>query len=599
MRKNIFRKSLGLIALYAVIIIGIFVVQFRNDSIIRKTIQSMRVTLIGFEDPSEKNSTQNSNKVKKQFQITYNGIQFICDESKPVEFDFNGKTKIASLKSFQEADSSITLTFSNNIKLTFTVAENSQNSPLMISADFPEEISYISLCSKPLNGFSFTDVKSKQAIIEGKNSSYSLVAPMLQDTKLVLLQNSKFARYSPFIKQTEFSIAAASELASATKLEWQNTISSLSSTIINEFTKQRQSDPSFITNLTEQTVISYVVAMSNVGRYNEALNTVPDSFIKGTKRTYLSAPFFGSLAKVTPGLHIQMENYKNMILHAIESSSCDVFAMENIDEYILINSSNSSVQKLLDIPANLTENNFTVTTAAAILKVYSTLKDENPELAEKLVPVLEPCLKKITDACKLDGDKVRIAENDTNLSVIAAVSIGDAFIQYGIAAQIASVEKCGYLIINSYLSDLSGLDLRTLCGIYPVAIHNNPYYPHFAKIRTLEGETLWAWTITKDIKITQDENRTLYIDINFPLGLTHYVILNGISPFRRIQIYNMDFRTDPQFEIYNSSGYVYRSATKSLLLKSRHKSQHEIIKLYYREIPTQQDESTQTITQES
>ena len=61
----------------------------------------------------------------------------------------------------------------------------------------------------------------------------------------------------------------------------------------------------------------------------------------------------------------------------------------------------------------------------------------------------------------------------------------------------------------------------------------------------------------------------------------------GINPFRRIQIYNMDFRTDPQFEIYNSSGYVYRSSMRGLLLKSRHKSQHEIIKLYYREVAAQ------------
>ena len=63
MRKHIVRKSLGLIVLYAVIIVGIFVIQFRSDSIIRKTIRSMRVTLV------EAESTDGSAALKNQFQI--------------------------------------------------------------------------------------------------------------------------------------------------------------------------------------------------------------------------------------------------------------------------------------------------------------------------------------------------------------------------------------------------------------------------------------------------------------------------------------------------------------------------------------------------
>ena len=44
----------------------------------------------------------------------------------------------------------------------------------------------------------------------------------------------------------------------------------------------------------------------------------------------------------------------------------------------------------------------------------------------------------------------------------------------------------------------------------------------------------------------------------------------------------MSFRTDPRFETYNSSGYVYKKSTETLLLKSRHKSQLEKIRLVYR-----------------
>lgn len=581
MRKHIVRKSLGLIVLYAVIIVGIFVIQFRSDSIIRKTIRSMRVTLV------EAESTDGSAALKNQFQIAYNGIQFTGDDSNSVEYVVGDSTRKAVLKTYEETENSLSLIFDDDITITFSLSEVAVNSPLIITADFPAKISYVSLITKPLTGYSFTDQKAKQAIVEGKNSSYSLLAPMLQDSRLLLLQNSKFASYRSYVKQTEFSIDAVANLAGASKAEWQNSLNTLSATIISEFMRLSQSDVSFASSLSEQTVIAYAAAMSNAGRYNEAINTVPASFTKGTKRTYQSAPFFGTLAKVAPSLEMQMENYKSMVSHALQASSCDVFTTGNIADYFVINENDPEVARVLSMPASLTNNNFTVAQAAGILHVYAVLKTAESANAEKLVPVLEPCIKKITDSCKLDNNKIRLAENDTNLSVIAAVNAGDAFIEYGTIEGMENVEKCGYLIVNSYLSDLAGLDLRTMCEIYPIAVHDNPYYPHFAKIRDLDGTTIWAWTIARDIKITQDENRTLFVDIDFPLGLTHYVMIIGINPFRRIQIYNMDFRTDPQFEIYNSSGYVYRSSMRGLLLKSRHKSQHEIIKLYYREVAAQ------------
>ena len=71
------------------------------------------------------------------------------------------------------------------------------------------------------------------------------------------------------------------------------------------------------------------------------------------------------------------------------------------------------------------------------------------------------------------------------------------------------------------------------------------------------------------------------------------MFVRGITPFLRIQIYNMDFRTDPRFEIYNSSGYIYRSAAQSLLLKSRHRDQREVIRLYYRDV-VDEDEAAES-----
>ncbi len=50
-----------------------------------------------------------------------------------------------------------------------------------------------------------------------------------------------------------------------------------------------------------------------------------------------------------------------------------------------------------------------------------------------------------------------------------------------------------------------------------------------------------------------------------------------------LYIYDVAFRTDPRFESYNSSGYVYLKESSSLLLKSRHRSRREEIRLIYKE----------------
>jgi hypothetical protein len=62
----------------------------------------------------------------------------------------------------------------------------------------------------------------------------------------------------------------------------------------------------------------------------------------------------------------------------------------------------------------------------------------------------------------------------------------------------------------------------------------------------------------------------------------------------------MKFRTDPRFETYNSSGYVYNARTKTLFLKYRHKSETEIVKLIYKEeVIPETTETTSTPTETS
>ena len=95
---------------------------------------------------------------------------------------------------------------------------------------------------------------------------------------------------------------------------------------------------------------------------------------------------------------------------------------------------------------------------------------------------------------------------------------------------------------------------------------------------------MWAWTCAQNISFNADSDGTITLYVDFPVNNTHYITVSGISPFRSIYIYDVAFRTDPRFESYNSSGYVYLKESSSLLLKSRHRSLREEIRLIYKEL---------------
>ena len=580
MLKKSIRKMFGLLVLYAAIIVGIFVLQFRSDSIIRKNIRALRVTL------AELNDGKGGSALKNNFQVSFNGIAFSADEKKPVLYtSSSGHDVPVTLVSYSQPDKlSYALDFTKGVRLTFSLSDDSDSASLWVAAEMPSDASSVKVNYAPYSGFSVSDLKSKSAIFTGKIDSYSLIAPSLSDGKIQFQKNSKSAHYSMMKKQSDFSLDRVGDLAFASRNIYDQTISSLSKEIVNKFISASQTEANFAMTVNEQSVVSFVAAMAEAGRYNEALNSVPEAFIKGNRRTYQSAPYFGSMADLLPTLTMQIENLNNMILRAVQERNLDIWTVDNLAAYMYTQGNRGNVALLAAIPASMTELNLTVGQAAGILRSWAYFAEQDSSLAKPLEPVLELCAQRIVKACSLDGEKVLLIENDAPISVLSAATAGDALAFYGKATGQGAIENCGYLIVNSYAGDTAALDLRATAELYPVLVHGNNFYPHYLLLKTMEGENVWAWTIATNIQYYRDENLTISLNIDFPVGLSHYMFVRGITPFLRIQIYNMDFRTDPRFEIYNSSGYIYRSAAQSLLLKSRHRDQHEVVRLYYRDV---------------
>jgi len=106
------------------------------------------------------------------------------------------------------------------------------------------------------------------------------------------------------------------------------------------------------------------------------------------------------------------------------------------------------------------------------------------------------------------------------------------------------------------------------------------FLPHAIPLAPEGGPVSWTWTAASSVSITESEASTL-ISVDFPVGETHYMLVRGVKPFQKIQLYGIDFRTDPRFERYDSSGWAYSESEQTLMLKMKHKSRTEIVGIFY------------------
>lgn len=566
------RKAFTLLVVYAVLIIGIFILQFKNDSIISEKLGNLHITLL------ESAQDDNSILLKNKFSVKFNGLNFSGTEDNPVRAMINGADRPIVLKTWKKVSPlSCELSFSNGIALRFSVSDDTAKAYFSVEGTLPPEVSRVFVPYNFAVGTSVVLRTDSQIQVETKKNSWELNAPSIQRDYVVLAKTEKVASYSYFNRTHSFTFEDTVAFDGASEAAYRNNIENLKQNLINSFAQI----PSDSQTVAEQEAVSFVAAMAEKGRYNEALDSVPQNFKRNALRTFLSAPYFDTLSRVNEPLQAQLKNYGEMIVRAAESSGLDIFNVRFIADYMCMHPGAGSVKKLLAAASAAEISEKPLQQAIGILAVYNDLCDKNQELANILAPAAAKSVEKISSSCAVDENLITISENGIFLSVVQAVQAGDAILRYGETVKDSSLVAGGRLIVSSYLKESSSFDLKTLGELYPIVVHDNYFYPHFEILAFNNGRAVWAWTCAKNISYENDSQGAIVLNVDFPLSYTHYAIITGIERFQTIYIYDLAFRTDARFETYNSSGYVYQNDSNSLLLKSRHKNQIEQIRLVY------------------
>ncbi len=572
MNARVIRKAIGLLIVDIVIIIGIFILQFRTDSSILKKFGNFQITMAKAQDENAPYELEN------KLEISYNGINIHTDNQDSIKILKKGEAVAQPVKLIEyiEEELQYTFKFTEDLSLVFMLAQNDLEAPLTIFADVPKDITDVYVPFNFAYNMKVQKDEGNKIVLEGKKQTWSFHTDSITDNCIHFTYADNLAHYSIYDDTKKFSFEDLIQLAAAEKSEYDRIISTFNSNLINTF-KASISDSSF----TEQAVIAYIAAMSKEGKYQQAIDDIPSDYKKSSSRTYLSAPFLNTLADMNKKLESSINEINKDIKAAADSSSLDIFTMQNIASWLCIYPESGTVNTILKNAASADIANCTIDQINGLMLAFADFTLLHKEYADALEPVIEQCIQKLTDACTYENNILTISENDTFLSVVQAAQSGIALMRYGLVKDNQTYIKAGRVIVNSYLAESTSFDLRTLAALYPLLQYDNYYYPHIELINSYGKNAVWAWTCAKQIVYSKDDQGAMNLAIDFPMGLTHYVIFKGIPAFEQIFIYDMAFRTDPRFETYNSSGYVYRAETDSLLLKSRHKSQIENVRMSY------------------
>lgn len=572
MRARKFKKALGLLIVDFAIIIGIFVIQFRNDSIINVKNGNLQFTLNQTLDENNKNVLQD------RFQLTFSGLSFFTDEAHPLYAFYKNEVekRVLPLTAWKKVDElTYSFTFGDEVNLIVSMTDTTENAAFSLTADLPENIEKIQLPYKIASTLGIESKSENQIILNGKKDIWAFTADLFEDDYLTLSKAIQVASFDVYKEtQKNFTFETIDELAPEAESNYLAVISAFKDNLISAFRTASESQ------MTEQAIVSYVAAMSEKGKYNQTIEEIPASFKKSAKRTYLSAPYFNSLSETNNTLTTTI-NTKNDLIRKAYNGNLEFLTEHNMASFMYIYTGTAQVKAIMQMVGKLNPDTLTLQQLAGILRLYVEMYPLSRNFVRHMEPVIPRILEIIEKSCVYDKNVLTISSNGSFLSVIQAIEIGDALMRYGELIEDRNLANSGKLLIASYMAESSSFDFKTLGEIYPVLVHNNTFYPHFVKLNTSGDDVTWAWTCAMDITFTKDSSGNETMEIDFPEGSTHYVILRGVKPFNNIYIYNMDFRMAYDFEIYNSSGYLYKADSHSLLLKSRHKNQVEEVRLVH------------------
>lgn len=598
MKRHVVLRTIGLLGLYVAVFIGLVLIQYVRKTAFTLNLGSMVVSG-NYLDANEikKQAKDEPVQVDGPFSVFFGGMEFrIAEDDGLVLLRTKGSKSPLSARVFTIIDEGIRLELTDGCELIFKTFFANGVENLSVQALLPAEAQEIRIPFHPLRSSHITSNEQNRYLVSvaGKNYSFNGSVIDYQNKYIRLKGNMALASYGQIPEKQGFN---PGDLVLASALDAQTY-----SEAINRWFSQAETawERSMAASPDEDTVLAYVSYAARKGNYRSATSTTPIAFLEGNQRTYRASAFFGRLDVALRGLVSADREYLGRLSRMINEKAPDILAEPDLIRTLSTRGSKALVDELVHLVKTL--DPAVLSPASAVGCIENTVlwktyggTEENP--FERLK---DQALFVIAETLRSNSEGKVLAFPSGRGDLLFSLRLGNALIQYGNAAGLADWIGLGKTLILSVLdlSDTNGslpslVDLSddrssfvpagegrsSAARIYP-HLSGNQYYPRIEPINLPGYSGLWAWTGAGPISASFNGS-VLDIAVNFFEGETHYMMIKGVKPFKKIQLYNIDFRTDPRFERYDSSGWAYSESEQVLLVKMKHRSREEHIRIFY------------------
>ena len=568
MITHAFRKFFLLTIVYCAVILGIFMLQFRHERILNKNAGSLRLTLYENAAPGQEAVLVNN------FQVAYKGIVFSGDNRRSVtEIAADGTRIPAVLENYNIEDNVLDLTFKSGSKVSFTSVSSGENETLLVTALLPDSVSQILLPCRAGSGFSIEKNENLQiSTLASKDTRYAFSSLLTEENELAIWNASAPVSYAVYKPKTEITYQLLAASALAQESVFQSNISQFKAGFMQAMNSKDKSSAS------EKEIVAFISENELQGKFSSIINPLNNS-INASHKTYLSVPYFGKLE----AMNRTMVSYNNNLLYkAQQALSKNILSAFEIDHMLLLLYHKNRIDlasKLFEL-ASLEENSSpTVLQSAGLLTAYCDSYQYSFPSMRKLEPAIDRLLKRIIENVKFEENILTLAGEYEDYSQADVCRLGMALMNYGKITKKDEYTQTGYLLVNSSLTVSPVQESAVYADLYPI-LAQNAYYPHLILLAQ-NPSPVTIWTTSPNVTLVSPEKNKLVLSIEFPVGESHYMIITGLHAFDKIQMYGLNYRSDKQFELYNSPGYIYDFESKTLYLKMRHKSEIEKVIFTY------------------
>ena len=587
---------------YILIIFGIFVIQFTIGKTFYYTIGAMSVS--GRDDVDE---TGNRTPLLP-LHIVANGLDFYITDQTPITAKTSNNEEL-SLKvlEYKKTEDSFSVICSNDVLIDFTSYLSETVETVRISVSMPSEIETIYFPWK-LTQSARLERQDEQIFLRyGKdrfifrggygfgNSDDTSELP-----HLILSSSKKTAFYETYIQSESLDFDSIRRIPIASDEEYNKTKQLFRERALDYFSSVISSR-----NYNEELLTAYMAEKAFNGEYAKALASAPSSLLPKEKRSYISTTFYGNLVQNDNSLAAYQRKFLSGIESGIARAEISVFDREALIPFLINNSRANLISALEKMASNAKQEDLNSFLAAGLLEAamdyafyFPNKQNLFMENSEQYETVLKDSLISIDTGLYISSDKKTIDTEKTLRTASVLIRYGSSYPDKGTWKAVGQALYSSIFSLGGNSSslpasfDIQGDKAKKLGlmandalilhaeKLYSVAVKDNPYYPHEESLALKAEPGIWAWTSARDINVLKNDAKIFSFRISAKAGDTHYMIIRGIRPFYRIQIHEIDFRTDPRFEMYNSSGYVYDERTRTLLLKMKHKKDDEDIVLF-------------------